>query len=231
MSPGIRCEDLVPPAEARSGGTVESGEVVGRFALALSIAASVAVTVFACWAGGADFLLLVGTDVLGSADASLVMWSIGVLGCAGSLVLVLSRRRVHSAGREARGAALGAVVAVALFGTGTWCVARAVVVDGLAALGPNAYTVLRAPAATGCLVVAHEIGQVRSSHGDLYTVGLLGYAQPAGAWEADEVQLPVRDGNYSLQWNGDIGTLVLRSSQGIRPDRLQLSCTSSPVRR
>jgi hypothetical protein len=197
---------------------------VGRVALALVVGASSALVLVASWAAGSDFVLLVGETVVQPVDVSLGLWATGVLGSAGSTALVVLRRRRPTSGRGDRRALLGAALAAMLVGTGVWCAGHAAVVGASAALGPHAFTVLPASAGDGCTLVAHESGALRSTLGQVYVADELGYARPAGSWVADEIDLPIRDGRYSLQWRGESGTLSVRAAHATSPERLHVTC-------
>lgn len=119
--------------------------IVGRAVLAIAVLSSIAASVCACRVGGADFLVLVGQEVLRPSTVSLILWSCGVLVSACVLTMIVVRHRLHALERTGRHVFVGGILAATLVGTGAWCIGQALVIEGLAALGKNAYTVLRAP--------------------------------------------------------------------------------------
>lgn len=198
--------------------------VAGRSVVALTVAAIIGVTVAACFVGREDFLMLIDGDVLRATDVSLAVWSLGVLASFGLVGVTVVRHRLHPVGGRGVRAAIGGVLAAALVGTGLWCVGQAVVLNGVAALGVDSYTVLRAPVHEGCSLIVHENGALRTSSGEVFAVGSFGVARNVGSWTADEIGLPVRDGTYALHWNEGVGDLSLYGDHPAMPDRLPVMC-------
>lgn len=199
---------------------------LGRSACGLGSLGCIGIALFACWLGGADFLLVVGRTVAQPQVVALVVWSVAVLGSAVLLVPNLPGRRRRGVGRGGRRmlAVVGGIVAVSLVGTGVWCAGSALSAAGARALGLHGDTVLPAVDDRECTLSADESSGLRSSSGRLYAASAFGVAVPVGSWTADEMQLPVRDRNYSLEWRNGVGTLSFQTTRFIAPSRLEVTC-------